>query len=239
MIPVFIFEYSGLDPKLLNQMGAMGPVPAPPPGPHGHKSADMAKAFPTVPGAPSAQRISLLGSLPSLFVGLANFFTIPLANAIGRRPVMLLSAALSFLMLPWAAKSTSLESHLAARCFQALGTGAVESLVPLILQDMSFIHERNKYIALLWASGVSSTIPKSCWFSDDIVGRDCMRSWYRIHAPCGQPWLENVLLDHDHSRRSRVHYDFHFRSRDQVPAQPGIPRYVAPISACPLAYTQL
>jgi MFS family permease len=56
-------------------------------------------------------------------------------------------------MLPWAATSKSLWSHLAARCFQALGTGAVESLVPLILQDMSFIYERNKFIASLWASG--------------------------------------------------------------------------------------
>jgi MFS family permease len=97
----------------------------------------------------------MLGSLPSLFVGLANFFTIPLANAIGRRPVILISAALATLTLPWAAKSSNLSSHLAARCFQGLGTGAVESLVPLILQDMSFLHERNKFIGILWASGVS------------------------------------------------------------------------------------
>ncbi|KAF1808142.1 MFS general substrate transporter [Eremomyces bilateralis CBS 781.70] len=153
MIPVFIFEYSGLDPKMLNQMSGSGPVPAPPPGPHGHKSADMAKAFPVIPGKPTSAQVSMLGSLPSLFLGLANFFTIPLANAIGRRPVMLLSAVLAAATLPWAAGSTSLESHLAARCIQALGTGAIESLVPLILQDMSFIHERNKYIGFIWASG--------------------------------------------------------------------------------------
>jgi MFS family permease len=153
MIPVFIFEYSGLNPKLLNQMS--GTIPAPPPGKHGHRSADMSKSFPTIPGKPTSSQVSLLGSLPSLFIGLANFITIPLANAIGRRPMILLSSGLAFVVLPWAATSTSLQSHLAARCIQALGTGAVESLVPLILQDMSFLHERNKYISMLWASGVS------------------------------------------------------------------------------------
>jgi hypothetical protein len=29
--------------------------------------------------------------------------------------------------------------------------------VPLIMQDMSFTHERNKFIGLLWASGVSTS----------------------------------------------------------------------------------
>src|ERR1700712_1321372 len=151
MIPIFIFEYSGLNPKMLN--GNMGPVPAPPPGPHGHRSADMSKAFPKFPNAPSTQAISMLGSLPGLFIGVSNFVSIPMAEAIGRRPVMLFLSALSFVVLPWAATSKSLQSHLAARCIQALGTGAVESLVPLILQDMSFIYERNKFIASLWASG--------------------------------------------------------------------------------------
>jgi len=155
MIPIFIFEYAGLDPKMLNG-GSMGPVPAPPPGPYGHRSADMGKAFPKIPGAPSAAAVSMLGSLPSLFIGVSNFISIPLAEAYGRRPVMLFLAALSFLCLPWAATSHGLPSHLAARCFQALGTGAVESLVPLIMQDMSFVHERNKFIGMLWASGVCS-----------------------------------------------------------------------------------
>jgi MFS family permease len=153
MIPIFIFEYAGLNPKMLNG-GNMGPIPVPPPGPFGHRSADMGKSFPKIPGAPSASAVSMLGSLPSLFIGVSNFISIPLAEAYGRRPVMLFLAGLSFLCLPWAATSHGLSSHLAARCFQALGTGAVESLVPLIMQDMSFVHERNMFIGMLWASGV-------------------------------------------------------------------------------------
>jgi MFS family permease len=153
MLPIFQLEYSGTDPHILN--GLTGNIPVPPPGPHGFRSADMSRAFPIIDGAPSAAAVSMLGSLPMLFIGIVNFIAVPISDAIGRRPVMVFCALLNFAMLPWCAKSNSLQSHLAARSIQAFGAGTVEAMVPLVMQDFSFIHERNKFVGLLWASGVS------------------------------------------------------------------------------------
>ena len=43
----------------------------------------------------------------------------------------------------WAAKSgTSFESHLGARILMGFAAGATESILPLILSDYTFVHER-------------------------------------------------------------------------------------------------
>ncbi|EJT82127.1 hypothetical protein GGTG_02101 [Gaeumannomyces tritici R3-111a-1] len=51
-----------------------------------------------------------------------------------------------------AALSPSLGSHLAARAVQGLGAGAVEALIPLVLQDMFFLHERNTWMSTIVSS---------------------------------------------------------------------------------------
>lgn len=68
-----------------------------------------------------------------------------------RRPVFLLSSLLLVASSFWAAKSgTSFESHFAARLVQGIAGGATESLLPLILTDMSFLHERAYYFGCYW-----------------------------------------------------------------------------------------
>ncbi|KAJ9113568.1 hypothetical protein QFC20_001919 [Naganishia adeliensis] len=53
----------------------------------------------------------------------------------------------------WAAKSgTSFESHFSARLVQGIAGGATESLLPLILTDMSFLHERAYYFGCYWVA---------------------------------------------------------------------------------------
>lgn len=95
-----------------------------------------------------------MSSLPILIVGLSNYVLIPLSIIFGRRPVILFCGLLSWVTCIWAGKSGGLNDHLAARSIQALGAGAVESLVPFIVQDMSFIHQRNRAIGVIWASQV-------------------------------------------------------------------------------------
>ncbi len=51
----------------------------------------------------------------------------------------------------WAGWSTSLKSHLAARILHGLGSATVEGLLPLIMQDIVFIHQRNRAIAAILA----------------------------------------------------------------------------------------
>jgi MFS family permease len=114
--------------------------------------------FPSVPGKPTYQEISQLGTLPSLFVGLGGCLTVPVAVAVGTRPTILLCGILSFCCVIWAAVSSGpdhgLDSHIAARCVLGLGAGAIESVAPLIIQDLNFVHHRNSRFSVLWSFSV-------------------------------------------------------------------------------------
>ncbi|KAL1900668.1 hypothetical protein Sste5346_002393 [Sporothrix stenoceras] len=134
-----------------------------------------------LPGAQPLSRVNLLVSLPVLFVGVSNYFLVPASIAFGRRTVMVFCVVLATFCTLWSGLSQSLPSHIASRCLQAIGAGAVESLVPLIVQDMTFVHQRSRGIGLVWASqgivsislGIGSTY---------IVARQSWRWLYYIGA---------------------------------------------------------
>ncbi|KAL1887283.1 hypothetical protein Sste5346_010314 [Sporothrix stenoceras] len=115
--------------------------------------------YSNVPGQqpPSTQTVSQLATFSSLFIGVGAIISVILCRWLGTRPVLILSSALVVASTTWAAtshgKDLGLYSHIAARCFIGLGTGAVESLVPLILQDMHYIDDRNTQFAIIWAWG--------------------------------------------------------------------------------------
>ncbi|TGZ81689.1 MFS general substrate transporter [Ascodesmis nigricans] len=107
----------------------------------------------------SLSRISLLGSLPSLFMGVSNFITVPLSLAFGRRLLLLSMMAILTAGLVWAKFAENFEHHLAARCLVGLGTGSFESLGPLIVYDIFFLHQRGSAIGALWSfSGMFSFV---------------------------------------------------------------------------------
>lgn len=137
MLPVFALQYAGIDPKILLEVTL-------PPGTNG------LAALKELGGQP-IWKIYLLASLPVLMMGLSNFFLVPLAISVGRRPVVLASGLIAIGGAVWAGHSTSLDSHLVARCIQAIGAGTVESLLPFIIQDMVFYHQRNTAISSVFA----------------------------------------------------------------------------------------
>lgn len=96
----------------------------------------------------------MLATIPLLTNGIASYLLVPLSIAIGRRPVLLMTAVLAWAGGLWAGLSTSLESHLAARAVMGLGAGAVEALIPLIVQDIVFVHQRSKAQSAIVASQV-------------------------------------------------------------------------------------
>lgn len=118
-------------------------------------SGNPLEALSNLPGAPPLRRVNLLTSIPVLMIGLSNYILVPASVVFGRRAVLIFCALLTTFCSLWAGLSTSLESHLAARTIHGLGAGVVESVIPLVIQDMTFLHERNKYIGLIWASQVS------------------------------------------------------------------------------------
>jgi MFS family permease len=145
LVPVFVLEYAGIDPKILNQIDVTALAPP------GTVKLDLLESLAGL-GGPPLYQVALLSSLPLLVNGISSYFLVPLSIAVGRRPVLLFAGLLAWTGGLWAGFSNSLPSHLGARCFQGLGAGAVEALIPLIVQDFMFIHQRNKAIASIGAS---------------------------------------------------------------------------------------
>lgn len=79
-------------------------------------------------------RVVDLMTYPTLFMGIGNLIAMPLAMAIGRRPVFLASALVLLCGSIWCAASTSLGSHIAGRNILSLAAGQSEALCPMIIQ---------------------------------------------------------------------------------------------------------
>lgn len=146
LLPVFLLEYSGVDPRILNKIDFVASS--------GGQSLNVNPMSVVPPGVQPVPigKVALLATIPLLGNGIASYFLVPLSIAIGRRPVLLFAAICAWAGGLWAGFSTSLEMHLAARSVQGLGVGAVEALIPLIVQDMVFIHQRNRAMSVVVSS---------------------------------------------------------------------------------------
>lgn len=141
LTPVFLLEYSGVNAAEVLKTADLKNNPDP-----------LALIPKDAPNQVSLSQIALLATIPMLSNGVATYLLVPLSMAIGRRPVMLLTATLAWLSGFWAGASQSLNEHVAARVFHGLGSGTVEALIPLIIQDFTFLHQRPKAIAAVFAA---------------------------------------------------------------------------------------
>ncbi|PKS08114.1 hypothetical protein jhhlp_005389 [Lomentospora prolificans] len=108
----------------------------------------------------SPDQIVFLITMPTLCIGLGNYIILPLSLAFGRRPVFLASLVVLLAASIAAATQDSYDGHLASRIVQGLATGASESLLPLMLTEVTFLHERSMVFGLYWMiqNALSSTI---------------------------------------------------------------------------------
>lgn len=120
---------------------------------------------------PGEKRTSDLLTYPTLFMGIGNLLSMPLALAIGRRPVFLVTLLLLIVTGVWCMQSQSLSSHIAGRNLMSLAAGQSEALSPLMIQDIHFLHERGRkigwfvFLQNMAAGGffVASTYMVSAW----------------------------------------------------------------------------
>lgn len=78
--------------------------------------------------------ISALMTYPSLFMGIGNLFGVPLAIAIGRRPVFLGSQILLIITALLCAYAKDYNWHLGCRMAMGIAAGQSEALVPMMIQ---------------------------------------------------------------------------------------------------------
>lgn len=97
----------------------------------------------------------------ALMQGTGNLIWMPLVNKYGRRPIYLISYTIYLVCAIWAACTHGYASFLCARIFMGFGSGAAETMAPLSIADIFFLHERGAVIAMYncaLVSGVSGGI---------------------------------------------------------------------------------
>jgi MFS family permease len=126
-------------------------------------------------------QVNDLVTWPAFFMGVGNLISIPLAYAVGRRPVYIFSTILLAFGCLWCAKSESIESHIAGRDIMSIAAGTAEALCPIIVQEIFFLHERGKVIAIysaLQTVGTAAFIIASPYIASN--PRLGWRWWYGV-----------------------------------------------------------
>ncbi|KAI1804223.1 putative MFS transporter [Daldinia bambusicola] len=96
--------------------------------------------------------VNMLFGAAAITLGYANFLIVPAANVFGRRPVVLVCGIICILANIWQGLVTSYPSFLGARVISGLGAAANESIMPMVVADMLFQHQRGSSMALyFWA----------------------------------------------------------------------------------------
>ncbi|KAH7349761.1 major facilitator superfamily domain-containing protein [Plectosphaerella cucumerina] len=121
--------------------------------------------------------ITALMTFPTLTMGIGNLIGMPIAIAIGRRPVLLAATALMLASAGLCAGATNYDWHLAARMILGLAAGQSEALVPMITQEIFFLHERARFLMIqqtiqtiatgvfvLFASPIAAAITPAWWY---------------------------------------------------------------------------
>ncbi|KDE04372.1 hypothetical protein MVLG_05164 [Microbotryum lychnidis-dioicae p1A1 Lamole] len=144
-------------------------------------------------------------TIPTLSMGLRNFVIMPIALSIGRRPVYLFSTVLLFLGCILAAQNTGYSFHLGTRIIIGFAadkpqtaaflpavelltdsdvfclTGQSEALVPLMLKESFFLHERSKILAFQATfQGMIGCVLSIV--SSNIASGVGWKNWYNVYA---------------------------------------------------------
>jgi MFS family permease len=98
--------------------------------------------FPDGDLASAISKCAFFLSTTALMMGVGNLLWMPLVVKYGRRPVYLASFTLYLITVVWAACSYSYVGTLIARILMGVGAGSAETIAPLSIADVFFLHER-------------------------------------------------------------------------------------------------
>ncbi|KAH6606640.1 mfs transporter [Trichoderma cornu-damae] len=92
-------------------------------------------------------KVAYFFTTTSLLQGMGNIVWVPAANKWGRRPVYVLSYAIYFATAVWLIFEKSYAKFLAGRILMGFGSGAAETLAPITIADIFFLHERGRVMS--------------------------------------------------------------------------------------------
>lgn len=127
----------------------------------------------------------------------------PLANCFGRRPVIAICGIICILANVWQALVTSFSSFIGARVVSGLGAAANESLMPMVICDLLFVHQRGRSMALyFWAYFIGIFIGPV--ISGSIAARSGWRWFFWICATLQAASLIFIILAHPETKYQRL-----------------------------------
>ncbi|KAF7455593.1 MFS general substrate transporter [Pyrenophora tritici-repentis] len=125
--------------------------------------------------------ITALMTYPSMFMGVGCLTCMPLALSIGRRPVFLGSLVVLILGALLAAQARDYNWHLGARMVLGFAAGQSEALVPMMIQEIHFMHERSTF--LMWQSAIQTVLSAGLTIAaSPLAGAVGPANWYRLGA---------------------------------------------------------
>jgi MFS family permease len=92
-------------------------------------------------------KVAYFFSTTSLLQGIGNLVWVPAANKWGRRPVYVLSYMIYLAMAIWLIFEKSYARFLVGRILMGFGSGAAETLAPISIADIFFLHERGRVMS--------------------------------------------------------------------------------------------
>lgn len=126
----------------------------------------------------------------------------PLANCFGRRPIVAICGIVCILANVWQALVTSFPSFIGARVVSGLGAAANESLMPMVISDLLFVHQRGRSMALyFWAYFIGIFIGPV--ISGSIAARSGWRWFFWICAVLQAASLIFIIVAHPETKYQR------------------------------------
>jgi Na+/melibiose symporter-like transporter len=98
--------------------------------------------LPNLPLSDAIAKVAFFFTTTALLQGIGNFIWIPLANKFGRRPVYVTSYLIYLASTVWLVYEQSYAGFLAGRILMGFGSGAADTIAPLTITDLFFLHER-------------------------------------------------------------------------------------------------
>lgn len=98
----------------------------------------------------SLQDVIRFVGIAILILGFSNFFWVPVATQFGRRTCLIGSCLVCLASMIWRARAQSYGSFLGASILNGFGAGPAETLPPMIVTDVTFLHTRGLYMGLYW-----------------------------------------------------------------------------------------
>ncbi|CAI6093581.1 unnamed protein product [Clonostachys chloroleuca] len=125
--------------------------------------------------------ISSLLTYPTLTMGLGNLIGMPLAIAVGRRSVLLAASVIMLVSACMCAVADNFDFHRGGRMLLGIAAGQSEALVPMITQEICFLHERANFLMIQQAVQTIATAVLVL-FASPIAGAITPRWWYGLGA---------------------------------------------------------